>query len=242
MADSVPPIPPDDADPEVRVPDPHRNKPVPPDEAGTRPEATASNVRPEQDEPGGPLPGLVAAGAAQAAEETTDDDSAEALLAQMGVEDEGIESGQIIGTVAAILVSIVVLIAALIWLIYEPFRENVVGLTESEVRYTELETTRAAGLAQLSDFRTTGDGAYGLPIARAMGVIAAQDNGTDSTAMPTTRAGFNTAWIHVETPPATESRSDRAPLAAPDADAPGALTNRVTTDEAVGVDDPEDVE
>ena len=247
MDDATPtPLPEDiDATPD-RVPDPHRGEPLPPAQAGVRPEAAASGVRPEQDEPGGPLPGLVTAASAEVEEELTDDPSAEALLAQMGVEDEGIESGQLIGIMAAILFAVAALAFGLIYLFIIPLQQQTVDEAEGVALYPELESTENAGLSQLRDYRTV-EGGYGIPIERAMGIVAAQYDGSGDSllsgeALPTSRQGMNTAWIDLNADGAVQETTARGELATGPDDASSALDPAVgVTNESVGVDDVDDV-
>ena len=247
MDDTAPHTLPEDPDATPdRVPDPHRGEPLPPAQAGVRPEAAASGVRPEQDEPGGPLPGLVAAAGAQAAEEVTDEPSAEALLAQMGVEDEGIESGQLIGIIAAILFSVAALAFALIFLFIIPLQQQTADEAEGVAQYPELETTRAAGLSQLQDYRAV-EGGYGIPIDRAMGIVAAQyDDASgylpDDEPLPASRQAMNTSWIDLGPDSAVQETTARGELAADADDASSTAAPVVgVTNESVGVDDIDDV-
>ena len=248
MDDTAPDTLPEDPDATPdRVPDPHRGEPLPPAQAGVRPEAVASGVRPEQDEPGGPLPGLVTAASAEVEEELTDDPSAEALLAQMGVEDEGIESGQLIGIMAAILFSVAALSFGLIYLFVIPLQQQTAVDAEGVAQYPELETTRAAGVSQLQEYRTV-DGGYGIPIERAMGIVAAQYDEAggylpDDEPLPASRQGMNTSWIDLSADGAVQATTARGePLRdGQDASSTGTLEPQGTTNETVGVDDVDDV-
>ena len=240
------PLTPEEGELKPVTPDPHAGEPAPEPQEGLRPEADAALVRPEEDEPLGPLTGLVAASAAEAEAELTDDPDAEALLASMGVEDEGIESGQIIGITAAILASVFALVVVLYFLFYVPFRDQTAGLAESDVRYEELEVVRTEGLTKISQYALSADSAYTLPIGSAMAAVAAEYGG-GGTPMPRTRAGFNTAVLPTQYAgldgayPATTARPDGEP-------SPGQYTTpelgvvddvEVETGEEVGVDDPD---
>lgn len=236
---------------EVPVPNPHRGEPVPEANEGIRPEADPSIVRPDEQEEVGPLEGLVTASAAKVEEEASPagDPEAEALLAQMGVEEEGIEAGQLLGLVVATLLSIAALAVVLIFLFYEPFLGEVEADAENVSQYVDLEELRVQADAKLRDY-TYLDGQYTVPISRAMGLVAADYDAAGAeyaeavAGMPDTRAEWNTLPIMLGTGQAVESggipagttpRVDDAmvPLGANEIPAPDVLT----TDEEVGVDE-----
>ena len=230
------------------VPDPHRGEPTPPAQEGLRPEADAEIVRPVEDEPNGPLTGLVAASGAEVEAEYTDDAGAEELLAMMGVEDEGIEAGQIGGLALATLVSIGALAVVMYYLFYSPTLDKTVGIAEGEVRYEELEIITTEGETKLTQYARA-DSAYTLPIDAAMAVVAAEYADGVAPDAPRTRAAFNTAPL-----PALGMTASRLPLS-DDAmqDLGGVAADTVATaagdvgvplddgmEEQVGVDVPED--
>lgn len=197
MSDQVPPIDPADERPqnaEDPVPNPHRGEPLPEPEEGMRPGIDPA-VRPQQDEELGPLEGLVASSSAEVREEAAEvvgaeDDEAESLLAQMGVEEEGIESGQLLGLVAATLVSVAALAIILIYLFYIPFRTQVGLRADGEAEYYEIQDLRTEAVAKLSQY-TRADETYGLPISRAMGLVAASYGSADAAGLPETSAEWN---------------------------------------------------
>ena len=237
------PLTPEEGEMKPVTPDPHAGEPAPEPQEGMRPEAVDAGVRPEEDEPLGPVAGLVTAAAAEAEAELTDDPDAEALLASMGVEDEGIESGQIIGITAAILASVFALVVVLYFLFYVPFRDQTAGLAESDVRYEELEVVQTEGLTKISQYALSADSAYTLPIEAAMAAVAG-DYAGGGTAMPRTRAGFNTVALPTQYAgldgayPATTARPDGDPsvgqYTTPELDLIGDV--QISTDEEVGVD------
>lgn len=232
------------------VPDPHRSEPAPASQEGMRPEADAEVVRPEADEPNGPLGGLVAAASAQVVTEATGDESsdtgAEELLAMMGVEDEGIEAGQISGIVIAMFVSIFALATAMYFLFYSPTLDKTVGMSESGVRYEELENIETEGQSKLTQYARA-DSAYTLPIESAMASVAAEYASSGGASAPRTRATFNT--VPLETHAAGLSRqpgmtatfgADSTALVPSRYAAPvDLLEPDVRTDEEVGVDTPD---
>lgn len=241
MDDQAPNMPAPDERPqraEDPVPDPHRTEPVPQAQEGTRPGADGA-VRPEQDEPGGPLAGLVSASAAEvqdeAAEITGDDDpEAEALLAQMGVEEEGIESGQLLGLVAATLVSVAALAVILIYLFYIPFRTQVGERADGQATNYEQEDLRTEAVAKLGQY-TRADSAYGLPIGRAMGLVAAQYGGSEAAVgLPDDRQEWNTLPVMRGMGQAIQSTPDRGDIEGTRFPALG------DGDEKVGADDETD--
>lgn len=203
MDDTTPDIP--GKTPPVTVPNPHADAPAPSPQGGMRPEAAANPaVRPEQDEPGGPLGGLVGTAATQAATEATPADADAALLENMGVEGEGIESGQILGLVAATIFAILALAVVLVYLFYIPFRQQV-GDTASDVPdYPELAQVRTEALAQLNQYARA-DSAYHVPIGQAMSVIAGRYAATASAGLPATRQQWNTLSLNRGIMPATQT-------------------------------------
>ncbi len=230
------------------VPDPHRGEAAPAPQEGMRPGADTTLVRPEEDEPGGPLVGLVTAASAQTAEEATPggDEATEALLAQMGVEEEGVESGQLLGFVVATLLAVAALAIVLIYLIYAPFRGETQARADDVAQYPELQQARVDATAKLDRATRTGE-VYTVPIGRAMGLVAAQYGGTAAAAsgVPTTRQGFNTLMVNRTEGIAVQRVVPSAALASPapanaapaGADVPGDARPSPSTDVEVGVDD-----
>ncbi|WP_412060620.1 hypothetical protein [Rubrivirga sp. IMCC45206] len=229
MADATRP----DTDP--RVENPHAGEPVPPAQEGMRDGADPA-VRPEQDEPLGPLAGLVTATAAEVDAEASDvvgdtDPEAEALLASMGVEEEGIEGGQLLGLVAATLLSVAALAVVLIYLFYIPFRTQVDVRAAGAVDNYEQQDLRTEALAKLSNY-SRADDVYGLPIGRAMGLVAVDYAGEGASDLPTDRAEWNTMWPDWgmgRAIQATPGNSDRVTT-------PATLAPLLDAPEAVGVD------
>lgn len=206
------------------------------------PEATPSTgeaLPPELEEPNGPLPGLVNAAKVEVEAELTGDAGAEALLAQMGVEDEGIESGQLVGVMLAVLVSVAALSFALIYLFIIPLQQQTAAGAEVGAKYLELADNRAEGLAKLNDYRTV-DGGYGIPIESAMAVIATAYDSTAGAGQAMTRQQFNTSWIDLSADDAVQVATGREALS-PVAPLADGEAGEIVTDESVGVDDPDDV-
>ncbi|MEM0961479.1 MAG: hypothetical protein AAGK21_02915 [Bacteroidota bacterium] len=194
MSDQVPPTPPHDDLPEDASP-----TPAGAGEGATGSESTLSEkvpaVRPEQDEPNGPLAGLVATAAAEVREEAaklqgSEDPEAEALLAQMGVEEEGIESGQLLGLVAATLVTVGALATTLILLFYIPYRTQVGDRADQSAQYIERQVLETEALGKLTQY-TRADSVYGVPISQAMGLVVADYGTGDAEGLPTNRAEWN---------------------------------------------------
>jgi hypothetical protein len=212
-----------------------------------RPEAAANmDARPEQDEPGGPLAGLVGAASTQAANEAAPVSTDAAVLEQMGVEGEGIESGQLLGLVAATIFAVLALAVVLIYLFYIPTRQQA-GDTASDVGdYPELEQSRTDARAKLSQY-SRADSTYTVPVERAMSLVTAAYRSGDSTGaanQPATRQQFNTLMTNrgagaAVQRPATRSVASRLPNNSPDGLrlVPGAPPSPGRTNEEVGVDD-----
>lgn len=241
--------------PPVTVPNPHADAPAPSPQAGMRPEAAANpTIRPEQDEPGGPLGGLVGAAATQAAAEATPADADAALLETMGVEGEGIESGQILGLVAGVIVGIIALGVGLIFLFYIPFRQQT-GDTASDVaQYPELEQVHTEALAKLGQYARA-DSLYQVPIEQAMSVVAGRyaAAGAAPGGLPSTRQQWNTLSLNRGIEPATQNPAGVARRTTPEQERLSAESNGEVgaartvapvapaagqTNEEVGVDGP----
>jgi hypothetical protein len=249
------------------MPNPHRGEPTPPEPEGTRPEADPSVVRPEEDEPLGPYGELIPAALGEAKDEATPggDPEAESLLEQMGVEEEGIESGQILGLVAAVLLSVGVLVVVLIYLIYIPQRTQVTLDAEAAARSVDLDQLRVESLARLNEYSLL-DSTYGVPIDRAMALVAAEYGQEAPPSVladvPTTRQRWNTLPINRGGPArAIQATTQRGAYTAPVPEvgvetgpfnpsaAPGTFQEsererlprpNIPTGEEVGIDEPED--
>lgn len=182
--------------PEDPVPNPHRTEPMPAAEEGMRPGVDPA-VRPSQDETYGPLGELAKSAAAEATTEASEitegkkDAGAESLLAQMGVEEEGIESGQMLGLFASVLVAILALAVVLIYLFYIPYRTQTGLAAEGAARTTDLDIIRTEGQAKLTQY-TRSDSTYGVPIGRAMGLVVAGYGTGDDATLPDSRQEWNT--------------------------------------------------
>lgn len=177
-----------------RVPDPHRNEPVPEQEEGIRPGADPA-VRPSQDEEVGPLEGLLGATAADVSDEAAEmvgerDRGAEALLAQMGVEEENLASGQMMGLGIAVLASVAALAVILIYLFIIPSMGQTEERLAGEADYQELNVVRTEGMAKLNQYTNTGE-TYGVPIDRAMGLVVAGYGSGAAVGLPQTRQEWN---------------------------------------------------
>ncbi len=179
---------------EVPTPDPHSTDPVPPAQEGTRP-GSDDAVRPEQDETLGPPAELVKSVSAKVKEEATPggDPEAEAVLAKMGVEDEGIESGQLLGLVAAVLIAVVVLVGTIIYAFYVPYRTAVGQQADAQLNPQEYTVLKTEALAKTEQYSRS-DSTYQIPVARAMGVIAAER--ASGAGVERTRQQWNTVAVH----------------------------------------------
>ncbi|MDT0631338.1 hypothetical protein RQM47_04685 [Rubrivirga sp. S365] len=219
--DDPPRLPNDEPDelPGTPMPNPHRGEPAAAEDEGVRPEAAGTPARPTGDEPLGPYGELVPTAAVEAEDEATPDGDpeAEALLEQMGVEEEGIESGQILGLIISVGVGIVALVVGLIYLFVIPFQAQVGAEAENVVLYPELLQVRVEGLAKLTDYERADSSTYGVPISQAMGLVAAEYGAARAGAaeVPTTRQRWNTLPISIGPPRAVQVPSDRGPLTAP---------------------------
>ena len=253
MDDQAPQMPPPDERPQDAadpVPNPHRTEPLPEPEEGMRPGVDPA-VRPSQEEPLTPYTELFKAGGAQASEEAAEitggsDPEAERLLAQMGVEDEGIESGQLLGLIAVVLASFIALAIVLIYLFYIPLRTQVGNEAEGAARTTDLDIIRTEGMAKLQYGRT--DSTYSVPIGRAMGLVVA-DYGTEAgAALPDSRQDWNTLpvmrgmgdAVQSASGPETAPRFTGTPSPAVDAPVEVGVDNQAVPTVDVVDDDPGD--
>ena len=222
MADT-PPRPDDDTPAELpgeRMPNPHAGAPAPAaGDEGLRPEAVGTPARPTGDEPLGPYGELIPTATTEAKEEATPggDPEAESLLEQMGVEEEGIEGGQILGLILSVGVAVVALIVVLIYLFIIPTQVQDASDAEDVDEYVELEQVRVEGLAKLDHYERADSSAYAIPIGRAMGLVANQYGATRTGAVnvPTTRQDWNTLPITVGPPRAVQVPAQRGALTAP---------------------------
>jgi hypothetical protein len=155
---------------------------------------------PFEEEDAGPLPGLVSAAASEVKSAYGPDDD-DALLEQMGVEEEGVEAGQILGLVAATVVSVVALSIVLIFLFYMPKRDATLTQVANVGQYPELEQNRTEAAAKLNQFTRT-DSVYTQPIDAAMtAVVGAYGGLTDRVyeadgGFAMTRQRFNTLMVN----------------------------------------------
>jgi hypothetical protein len=249
--------------PGTPMPNPHGVDPTPPPQEGLRPEADPSVVRPMEEEEYGPYGQLIPTAGLEAREEArgSDDPEAEALLEQMGVEEEGIESGQILGLVLAVLLSVAALTVVLIYLIYIPYNTQVSLDAEAAARSVDLEALEVEALARLQVYSRV-DSVYGVPIDRAMALVAADyADATPAQALdiPDTYAEWNTAPVTKKPSRAVQVQVERGPLTAPVPETgletgplnPSAVPGTrqeaerpfrpdVPTGEEVGIDEPED--
>lgn len=207
--------------PGTPVPDPHRGEPLPPPQEGMRPEADPSIVRPEQEEPLGPYGELIPTAALEAKDEADPDGDpeAEALLEQMGVEEEGIESGQILGLILAVILSVAALVVVLIYLIIIPQNTQVTLDAEAAARSTDIEQLRIEALAKLDNYSRV-DSTYGVPIDRAMALVAAEYGGTTvapgiAADIPDSPQRWNTAPLSWNSARAVQAPSNRGAFTAP---------------------------
>ena len=179
-----------------RVPDPHRDEPLPAPEEGMRPGVDPA-VRPEQDEEVGPVEGLLGTVSASVSEEASEvvgdeDPEAEALLAKMGVEDEDLASGQLLGMFVAVLASFAALAVVVIFLFIIPLQDRTNARAEALADYDALEIVETEGRAKLGPVASRTDTTFGVPINQAMGLIVAEYGSSAGAGLPQTRQDWNT--------------------------------------------------
>ena len=223
--------------PPVAVPNPHSGEAQPDALSGIRPEAEASRdealaagsrgALPIQDEPGGPLAGLVGTASTQAAAEATPANTDTALLEQMGVESEGIESGQLLGLVVAVVISVIGLVVVLVFLFYIPFRQQVGNSASDVLDYPELEQSETEARAKLNQFARA-DSTYQVPIDQAMSVVAGRYRAADTSrasGLPETRQQWNTLMANRGTGTAVQTPAGMARRTSVEQERLAALSN-----------------
>ena len=130
--------------------------------------------RPDDEEDLGPGAELFTAAGVEAAAEATGDEDLEAEERTYGVvEDEGVEAGQILGFVGAVVVAIILLVVTLFfWMGTTTQRVEEVVVTRSG--YPELRETEVAAAQQLSQYEILSEeeGVYRIPIDRAIDLVA----------------------------------------------------------------------
>ncbi len=210
--------------PERPVPDPHAGASHPQHE-GMRPEADPSVEWPGLTEPGGPAAGLFQSAGAEAAAHYANNPAAAAIAEAAGVEDEGVEAGQLFGLMLATGIAIVVLILTVYFLFYSPLLQETRAVAADVPldRYVELRDSRTAGVGLISAYSVNEDSTYRLPIETAMELVA-----RDYAAATPAAAGSATAaevsprtngmsWITLTPPAAVRSANGSgAPAPAPD--------------------------
>ena len=206
------------------TPNPHRGEPLPPPQEGQRPEADSDIVRPEEEEPNGPLEGLLHAAATEVKAKThAPEEASEADIEAMrlGVEDEGIESSQIMGLVIATIAAIAALVLFIVFLFYIPTvdssRSDAADVPSD--RYEELRESRAEALSLIGQYATnpSDSSRYLIPVEAAMERIVSQYGlregvAQEAAADPVSRTDFNLSWITVTPPAATERQAMAAGL------------------------------
>jgi hypothetical protein len=233
------------------VPDPHAGEPAPVPNEGRRPEADPSLPRPEEEEREGPVAGLFKTAGAEVRHHYTQDPAhtAEAQVMAAGVEEEGVESGQIFGLMLATGVAIVVLLLTLYFLFFSPALEETreAAADVPADRYVELRETRAAGQGLLGAYALNDDSTYRMPIDAAMRAVAQAYAARPAAGAPAAGAADprdnGLTWLTLSPAPAvraaggpgaatdTLSATERGVLAAPQPVTPDAPAGEAPADE-----------
>lgn len=132
--------------------------------------AASPEVEPDGKESLGPVVELFKAAGAEAASEVTGSRASAEAEADLGVEHEGVESGQIIGLVVAVVIALAVIIVFVFtWtdIVYQESSTAVVNVSGyPDLRETELNARRA-----LDNYEAVPNG-FRIPIDQAMSAIA----------------------------------------------------------------------
>lgn len=244
------------------TPNAHADEPTPQPEEGLRPEADESVVRPEQEEPNGPVPGLLATASAEAQDELgLADAEDEAQLEAVGVEEEGIEGGQIAGITIAILASVFLIGFVVFWGFYLPELGETEDTMSGEVELgPDQRTILAEGMAALQNYSLTADSTYTMPIDVAMSEVIQAYGGSaadsalagvavvDGMPRAMTREGWNVQPVQLAPARAVRAASSRGALTAPvpetgdETPVPLDVATEPGTGEEVGTDEPNEAD
>jgi hypothetical protein len=206
--------------PDRVVPDPHAGQSSHTPDEGMRPEADPNVAWPGQNEPDGPVPGLFQTAGAETAAHYAHSPAAAAIAEAAGVEEEGLESGQLFGLMLATGVAVIVLILTIYFLFYSPLLQETRNVAADVPldRYVELRDSRTAGVALISDYAVNEDSTYRLPIDAAMQLVArdyAQEAaGPGPEAAPAANNGLS--WLTITAPAAVRSATGGGSTAPPD--------------------------
>lgn len=141
----------------------------------------APNGTPDEDEDKGPVPGLFMAAGTEAAVEATGGAVAQEAEAEQGVEHEGIEAGQILGFIVALLVAVAIIAVIMFnWtaIVRQEAREaaaaQVPGLGAAAVRYPDLYETEIHARRATDHYEMLNDaqGVYRIPVSEAIDMMA----------------------------------------------------------------------
>ena len=148
--------------------------------SGTPEDEELQLASPDADEEYGPAARLFRGAKAEAAAELTDDPKYLEEEAELGVEHEGVEAGQILGFALAVAVALGLSIFALfqyVNIVADETRFTATGTSGyPELREIELNATR-----QLSQYGVVNqeEGVYRIPINRAIEVVVEEARGTE---------------------------------------------------------------
>lgn len=210
--------------PDPVVPDPHEGQPSQPGYEGMRPGADPSVSWPDQEEQDGPVAGLFRTAGAETAAHYAHSPAAAAIAEAAGVEEEGLESGQLFGLMLATACAVIVLILTIYFLFYSPLLQETRDQAADVPldRYVELRDSRTAGVGLISDYALNEDSTYRLPIDAAMEMVArdyataapAPGDAATTAAEVELAANNGLSWLTVTPPPAVRSATGDAPATA----------------------------
>ena len=141
----------------------------------------APKSTPDDDEDQGPVPALFKAAGTEAAVSATGSDAAMDSEAEQGVEHEGIESGQILGFIVALLVAVgIIAVIMFNWTAIvqqeaaDAAAAGVPGVSASMVRYPELYEAEMQARRSTDHYEMLNDASskYRIPISEAINLMA----------------------------------------------------------------------
>ena len=135
--------------------------------------AEGEGEAPNKSEDYGPAPALFSAAGTEAASEATRGEAMLEREREIGVAQEGVEAGQIIGLAGAVIVALVIIVCVLFFWVTSVAQTTRDTLTETSV-YPELRENQTQAVQQLRQYELISerDSAYRIPIEEAMRIVA----------------------------------------------------------------------
>jgi hypothetical protein len=163
--------------------------------------------------------GLFQAAGAETAAHYANVPAAAAIAEAAGVEEEGLESGQLFGLMLATAVAVIVLILTIYFLFYSPLLQETrdVAADVPLDRYVELRDARTAGVGLISDYAVNEDSTFRMPIDAAMELVARDYAAAGAAPTPEAEPAANNglSWLTITPPAAVRNAAGGAAARAP---------------------------